>query len=91
MIRTISTEEIESQFDQIIQDVISGDNYIIERDGQPVAVLVPMALYAHWETERAAFFAQMQEVAARANLDPDEAERLVNEAVQAVRTVPPSV
>ena len=86
MERTISVAETEQQFVSIVQEVVDHDAiYIIESDGQRVAALIPIWLYQQWKSKREAFFAMAQEVAERANLPPEEADRLAEEVVQAVR------
>ena len=58
---------------------------MVEHHGEPVAALVPIALYEHWERERDAFFDRMEQAAARANLSQEEADELVAEAIAAMR------
>ncbi len=84
--RIIGAFEARRQFGRILQEVVArGDKYVVERHGEPVAVLVPIEVYEQWKRRREAFFDQMEEVAARANLPPEDADSLAQEAVQAVR------
>lgn len=84
MERTISIAETEREISRILQEVIvSGDNYVVESQGERVAAVIPIEVYEQWK--RKAFFAHAREVAARSNLSPEEADRLAEEAVQAVR------
>ncbi len=39
--KTISVEEAAETFEQCVREVEAGEEYIITRDGQPVARLVP--------------------------------------------------
>jgi hypothetical protein len=62
------------------------DNYIIERNGRPAAVIVPMNVYENWRQSRRRFFEIVREVQqANADVDPDEVMELVLEAQRAVR------
>jgi prevent-host-death family protein len=86
MERIIGAFEARRQFGRILQEVVGrGDKYVVERHGEPVAALVPIEVYEQWKRRREAFFDQMEEVAARANLSPEDADALAQEAVQAVR------
>ena len=42
MRKTISIEEAEARFESLIDEVASGDEYLITRDGRPVARIVPV-------------------------------------------------
>lgn len=62
-----------------------GDDFVVEQDGEPVAAVVPFWLYNQWKRLLEAFFARVAAIAERVNMDPDEAEALVNEAIREVR------
>lgn len=86
MDKTVNTIQMSDDFNRIVQDVIStGDRIVVEQDGEAVAVVVPIVWYAQWQRAREAFFTRMQDVAARTNMDPDEAEALVESVVHEVR------
>ena len=70
---------------KVLQEVTRGDKYIVERNGEPIAAVVPIELYNQWRREREAFFEKLQEVQERSGLSPEEADQLAAEAVQAVR------
>jgi prevent-host-death family protein len=42
MEKTISIEEAEARFESLIDEVEAGEEYLITRDGRPVARLVPV-------------------------------------------------
>jgi len=89
MEKTVSSQEVPGRFGDLLQEVSDkGDRYVVERDGVPLAAVVPFALYAQWKRRREDFFRQMREAADRANLSEDEATRLTNEARRAVRSEP---
>jgi prevent-host-death family protein len=74
------------QFGRLLHEVeVKGDRYVVERHGEPVAALVPMAVYEQWQRSRAAFFAKMRQAAERANLSEDEASTLADTAIADVR------
>jgi prevent-host-death family protein len=86
MEKTIAAFDARRQFGRLLNDVIAkGDKFVVERHGEPVAAVVPIDVYEQWKRQREAFFAKWQEVAERVNLPEEEAMRLANEAVQAVR------
>ena len=86
MDKTVNTVQMGDEFNRIVQDVIAtGDRVIVEQDGKAVVVVAPIEWYAQWLRSREAFFTRMHDVAARANMDPDEADALVEEAVREVR------
>lgn len=86
MEKTIGAFEARRQFGKILQEVTArNDKYVIERHGEPVAALVPIAVYEQMKRERTAFFERARAIAAEVNLSPEEAEALVAEAIAAVR------
>jgi prevent-host-death family protein len=86
MERTIGAFEARRSFGKILQDVAAkGEKVVVERHGQPIAAVVPIHVYEQWKRRREAFFDQMDEAAKRANLSPEEADELVQEAIQEVR------
>ena len=42
MSKTISIEEAEARFESLIDEVAAGEEYLITRDGRPVARIVPV-------------------------------------------------
>lgn len=86
MEKTVGAFEVRRQFGKMLTGILSGgDRYIIERHGEPVAVLVPLELYEQWQRGRDRFFDHIETVAKRVNMAPDEADQLVSEAVREVR------
>jgi antitoxin (DNA-binding transcriptional repressor) of toxin-antitoxin stability system len=86
MEKTIAADEVRRSLGRILQDVAEhGDRVVVERDGQPVAAMVPIDLYNQWKRSRADFFSRMDEAARRADLTPDEADQLAADGVAAVR------
>lgn len=84
--KQIGTAEAGRQWRQIIDDVSGKDtHFVVEDDGKPVAAVVPMHVYERMRQERAEFFDGLREMAQRANLSPEEADALAEEAVQAIR------
>jgi len=43
-VKTISVEEAAETFEQCVREVEAGEEYMITRDGQPVARLVPVEI-----------------------------------------------
>ncbi|MGI8826787.1 MAG: type II toxin-antitoxin system Phd/YefM family antitoxin [Chloroflexota bacterium] len=86
MERSIPAFEARRQFGKLLQNVTAkGDSYVVERHGEPVAVVVSIEIYEQWKRQRSAFFATWRQVAEGANLSTDDADMLAKETVQAVR------
>lgn len=90
MERIIEASNSHLTIGEVITDVVAnGDQIIIERDGEPVAAVVPVALYQQWQRAkkeaRKEFFDMMRLAAERANMSPEEADALAAEAVQWAR------
>jgi len=86
----MSAFDARRKFGKVLDSVAAnGNNVIVERHGVPVAVVIPIADYRKSERlreqARARFFERAQQIAERVNLDPEEAEALVAEAVAEVR------
>jgi len=86
MEKSIGAFEIRRKFGKVLQEVIAtGDRFVIERHGEPVAAVVPINVYNQWKRARSEFFEKLRIISERANLSPEETEALVSEAVRAVR------
>lgn len=87
MEKTVSSSDAPERFSELLREVSDqGDRYVVERDGVPLAAVVPFALYSQWKRQRQAFFDQVRETAERADLSEDEAIRLTDEAKARVRS-----
>jgi prevent-host-death family protein len=87
MERIIGAFEARRNFGRILQDVVTkGNKIIVERHGEPVAVVVPIEVYKQWQTGRKAFFDKLREVSERVGMSEEEATGLVDEAVRAIRS-----
>ena len=87
MEKTVGAFEARRSFGRILQDVAAkGEKIVVERHGEPIAALVPIHIYEQWKRRREAFFDQMDEVAKRANLSAEDADELVQEAIQKTRS-----
>src|SRR5215210_7578476 len=83
---TISANEARRGFGRVLDTVgFRGDTVVVEKNGERLAAIVPIQMFDKWEEERTAFFDQMRVVSERANVPYEEAQELVEEAVQAVR------
>lgn len=84
--KKVETLEAKRHLDRILREVSkNGDRYVVQADGAPVAVVVPVAMYERWKRDRGAFFEELEGIARRSGLDPDSADHLSTEAVSAVR------
>lgn len=86
MEKTVTAFAARRQFGSMIDDVSArGNKIIVERHGKPVAVMVPVEIYEQWKTSRDHFFELIELGARNANLSPEEADHLTEEAIAAVR------
>lgn len=87
MEKKLGISEARKQISEMVDDVqYGGDQYVIERNGQPAAAVVPIEVYEHWKRERKAMFDAIREMqAVNEGADPDQVMRDVLEAQQAVR------
>ncbi len=86
MEKKVAAFDARRHFGTLIEDVSAkGDKVIVERHGKPVAVVVPVEVYEQWKAARERFFDMVELAASNANLTPEEADRLAEEAVAAVR------
>lgn len=86
MEKTVSAYEARRNFGKYLQDVAArGDNIVVERHGEPVAVVVSMAVYEQWQRSREEFFDWLREVSERIDASEGEAEELIQEAIKEVR------
>lgn len=84
--KQIGAFEARRQFGQIMKDVSSKNtHYVVEYHGEPLVAVVPLRVHEEWERRRERFFDRLEAAAARANLSPEEADALAEQAVQAVR------
>jgi prevent-host-death family protein len=90
MQKTISAFEARRQFGKVLDGVVAkGDEVIVERHGNPVAVVVSIEEYQQMRRQRdearARFFAAAEAAGKSANLPPEVAEALVAEVIESVR------
>ena len=86
MEKTVGAFDARRQLGKILKDVSGkGDHYVVNMHGEPVAAIVPIALYMQWKRRREAFFDKLEEMAQTADLSPAEADALADEAVRVVR------
>lgn len=85
--KTVGAFEIRQNFGKFIQGILAkGNKYIVERHGEPVAVVVPIKVYQQWKQNRSALFDAMRRTQQKANLSEEEAEKLAEEAVHVIRS-----
>ena len=86
MEKTIGAFEVRRQFGKMLNGILTNDDrFIVERHGEPVAVVVPISVYQQWKQAREQFFDKIEATARRANCTPEEADELARQAVAEVR------
>ena len=86
MEKTIGAFAVRRQLGKVLQEVVAkGDRYVVERHGEPIAAVVPIEVYVHWKKARDDFFDRLRVISQKANVTPEEADKLAKEAVRQVR------
>ena len=86
MEKLLGVTEAREQFSNIVERVQhQGDSYVISRYGKPAAAVVPVEVYENWQRQREEFFDLVRNLQRQADLSPEEADRVANEAVAAIR------
>ena len=89
MVRKVTALKIRRNLGQFLEGVYhKGDQYVIERDGRPMAAVVPVWQLKEWQERRAHFFEMVAELRSRGKKrNPHAVEREVRAAIRAVRGV----
>ena len=86
MERNLGVTEAREKLSDLVDRVEhQGDAFIISRHGKPAAAVVPVEVYENWKRQRREFFDLIQQMQERADLEPEEADRIALEAVAAAR------
>lgn len=87
MEKTISALDARRRLGELLEEVYyQGSQFIVERAGKPMAVVVPIEQYRQWRQRREEFFAMIDEVRERNQDTPPEViEAEVEESVREVR------
>ena len=77
MTQTVDSADVGEKLRGLLRDLeATRQDIVVERDGKPVAALVPINTYLLWKQKRDEFFAEWEAIAKRANLSEDEAMEL---------------
>lgn len=87
MEKALGITEARKEFSRIVDEVRTRrQSYLILKNGEPAAAVVPVSVYERYERERQEMFDLIRSVQERnRDMDPDEAMELALEAQQAVR------
>jgi prevent-host-death family protein len=87
MKKTVSAMKVRQNLGQIMNEAsLRGDDFIIERAGKPVAVLVSMEKYQIMERDREKARTALGTIRKKMeNAEPEKTEKLIGEGVRAVR------
>jgi prevent-host-death family protein len=86
MDKEIGIAQARNTFREIVDKVqYQGDTYVIKRNGKAAVAVVPIEVYENWKRQRGEFFDLIRRMQAEANLKPQDAENLAQEAVRAIR------
>ncbi len=84
--RKVTVEEAKLNLDELLNELASGNGeLLIELNRDTVFVVLPLATYDPRRLAGMRFSGAMEEAGRTANLDPEEADRLAEEAVRWAR------
>ncbi len=88
MLKTISAMKARRRFGQIMNEIsIKADEYIIERAGKPLVVMIPFEEYQSLKSEREKFWKTFDEIQNQVkNIDPKIIDEAIEEATQSYKT-----
>ncbi len=91
MLKKISAVKARKNFGQVMDQVaIRGDDYIIERSGRPMAVMIPMDRYYQILQAQEKAKASLEEIWEKmAGADEKEIAQTIGEAISSVRAPKP--
>ena len=80
--RKVTVDEAQRSLEELLNELASEKGeLLIELNDDAVFVVLPLDAYDRKRLARARFFRAMEEMGRNANLDPEEADRLAEEAV----------
>jgi len=86
MEQILSMTQARGKFTELVKNVqFNRDMYVITFRGEPASADVAVQVYGNWKRQREALFEQIRATQQEAGLEPEAAERLVDEAVQESR------
>jgi len=87
MVKKVSDMDVRRNLGQLLEDVYyENSQYVVERAGQPMAVVVPLWQFEEWQKRRGRFFETVEELwEQNKGVKPKAVEQDVARAVQAVR------
>ena len=86
MEQRLDIAEASVRLDEVVERAATRDEAcLIERDGAPVAAVVPLRVWEAWQRETDRMFEVMEEAARRANMTEEEGQALIEEAISAIR------
>lgn len=85
--KIIPAFEARRQFGRLLHAVsVNGETFVVKKNNEKIAAIIPMKKYNQLEKSRETFFTLMDKAQSNAKLSPEEAEKLAQEAVKAVRS-----
>lgn len=83
---TLDIDSVRDRLDEILDEASQGSVFVIQREGKPLAAIIPYEQYEQLEKERQDAFRVFHETwEANKDADPDEVARIVEEEVEAYR------
>lgn len=87
MMKKVSALKARQNLGQIMNEVaIRGDDYVIERAGKPLVVIIPMEKYERLQSNLDEFFEEVKQIREQVkDQKPQEMDKLIEEAIKAYR------
>lgn len=86
--KIIAAFEARRKFGKLLQGILRGDKFVVERNGEQVAAVVPIEVYEQWRQSRNALFEKIRAASKLTNLSEQEADKLADKSVRAIRKSP---
>lgn len=89
MTKTTTAIKARRNLGQLLEEAFyKGDEFIIERAGKPMAVLIPVQEFENWLRQREKDFGVLDEIKAQnRQKSPENIEKDVDEAIKEVRKI----
>lgn len=88
MMKRISAVDLRQRLGQVMNEVsLRNDEYVVERDGRPLVVMMSLWKFEQMERQRERFFAKLDQFRARSHgVSAKELDVAIAEAIRKTRT-----
>ncbi|HNM46306.1 MAG TPA: type II toxin-antitoxin system prevent-host-death family antitoxin [Candidatus Sumerlaeota bacterium] len=87
MVQSVPLSNLKNDIDALAERASDGDTVLLEKQGTPVAAIVPIAVWNSYETGRLRFFQAMDRISeSMKDVPEEEIERRIEQAIRDVRS-----